>query len=107
MIDESEAAIVREIFLKYAHGYKAVAIAEDLKARNVRRKCGKYINAKYAYIILHDRRYIGIVEHQGTEYDNIFPPIISKEIWAQVNSINEENKIAPSRKKEIFDYILS
>ena len=107
VIDEAEAEIVREIFMKYAQGYKAVAIAEDLKARNVRRKCGKHINHKYVYVILHDKRYIGEVTHKGTTYYNIFPPIIAKEVWNQVDAINQENKIAPSRKKEIFDYILS
>ena len=107
VIDETEAEVVREIFRKYAQGYRAVSIAEDLKARNVRRKCGKHINHKYVYVILHDRRYTGVVEHQGTEYGNIFPPIITKELWLQVNAINEENKIAPGRKKEIYDYILS
>ena len=107
VIDEAEAETVREIFMKYAQGYKAVAIAEDLKARNVRRKCGKHINHKYVYVILHDKRYIGEVTHQGTTYYNIFPPIIAKEFWNQVDAINQENKIAPSRKKEIFDYILS
>ena len=107
VIDEAEAEVVREIFMKYAQGYKAVAIAEDLKARNVRRKCGKHINHKYVYVILHDKRYIGEVTHQGTTYYNIFPPIIAKEVWNQVDAINRENKISPSRKKEIFDYILS
>ena len=107
VIDDAEAEIVREIFMKYAQGYKAVAIAEDLKARNIRRKCGKHINHKYVYVILHDKRYIGEVTHQGTAYYNIFPPIISKEVWNQVDAINRENKISPSRKKEIFDYILS
>ena len=107
VIDEAEAEVVREIFRKYAQGYKAVAIAEDLKAKNIRRKCGKHINHKYVYVILHDKRYIGEVTHQGTVYNNIFPPIISKEVWLQVDAINQENKISPSRKKEIFDYILS
>ena len=106
VIDETEAEVVREIFRKYAQGYRAVSIAEDLKARNVRRKCGKHITHKYVYVILHGRRYTGVVEHQGTEYSNIFPPIITKELWLQVNTINEENKIAPGRKKEIYDYIL-
>lgn len=106
-IDDAEAEIVREIFMKYAQGYKAVAIAEDLKARNIRRKCGKLVDQKYVYIILHDKRYIGEVTHQGIEYCNIFPPIITKELWLQVNAINEANKISPSRKKEIYDYILS
>ena len=107
VIDEAETEVVREIFMKYAQGYKAVAIAEALKARNIRRKCGKHINHKYVYVILHDKRYIGEVTHQGTTYYNIFPPIIAKEVWNQVDAINQENKISPSRKKEIFDYILS
>lgn len=107
VIEEAEADVIREVFRKYAQGFKAVSIAEDLKARNIRRKCGKYIDHKYVYVILHDKRYIGVVQHQGEEYYNIFPPIITKELWLQVDAINEENKIAPSRKKEIFDYILS
>ena len=107
VIDETEADAVREIFRKYSQGFKANSIANDLKERNVRRKNGKYIDQKYVYVILHDKRYTGVVTHKGEEYYNIFPPIINKEVWSQVNAINEENKQAPSRKKEIFDYILS
>ena len=107
VIDEAEADAVREIFRKYAQGFKANSIANELKERNVRRKNGKLVDQKYIYVILHDKRYTGVVTHKGKEYYNIFPPIISKEVWSQVNAINEENKQAPSRKKEIFDYILS
>ncbi len=107
VINEYEADIVRQVFTKYAQGYKAVTIAEDLKVQNARRKCGKLVNARYVYIILHDKRYIGEVVHQGEVYNNIFPPIISYDLWKQVDAINQDNKIAPSRKKEIFDYILS
>ena len=107
VIDESEAEIVREVFAKYAQGYKAVAIAQDLQARGVRRKSGKLLDQKYLYILLHDKRYTGVVTRQGIEYTNIFPRIISDEVWNKVYEINQENLIAPSRKKEIFDYILS
>ena len=107
VIDEAEADAVREIFRKYSQGFKANSIANDLKERNVRRKNGKLVDQKYVYVILHDKRYTGVVTHKGEEYYNIFPPIITKEVWSQVNAINEENKQAPSRKKEIFDYILS
>ena len=54
VIDEAEAEVVREIFMKYAQGYKAVAIAEDLKARNVRRKCGKHINTSMSSCTTND-----------------------------------------------------
>ena len=106
-INEAEAEVVREIFRKYAQGYKAQTIADDLKEKNFRRKNGKFITHKFVYKVLHDKRYTGIVTHKGEDYDKVFPAIISKELWTQVNAINEENKNAPGRKKEIFDYILS
>lgn len=65
------------------------------------------LGEKYLYSLFHDIRYTGIVEHQGVIYDKIFPRIVSDELWQAVCAINDENKIAPSRKKEIFDFILS
>ena len=107
VINEYESAIVKEAFTKYSQGYKAVAIAQIFKECGYRRKNGMLVDHKYLYFILHNKRYTGVVEHQGEIYDKIFPRIISDELWNVVNAINEENKLAPSRKKEIFDYILS
>lgn len=99
VVNAYETQIIQEIFTKYAQGYKAVAIAEELKMRGAKRKNGKIIDIKYVYFILHNERYTGKVEHHGVIYDKIFPQIISDELWLAVKSINEENKIAPSRKK--------
>lgn len=107
VVNEYESKIVEDAFLMYSQGYKAVAIADKFKECGCRRKNGKLVDHKYLYFILHNKRYTGVVEHQGELYDNIFPRIISDELWNKVNAINEENKLAPSRKKEIFDYILS
>lgn len=107
VVNEYESKIVEDTFLMYSQGYKAVAIAEKFKECGYRRKNGKLIDNKYLYFILHNKRYTGVVEHQGELYDNIYPRIISDDLWEKVSSINEENKLAPSRKKEIFDYILS
>ena len=107
IVNEYESGIILEAFTKYAQGYKANAIVEIFKEKGYRRKNGMPIGEKYLYSLFHDIRYTGIVEHQGELYDNIFPRIISDELWNKVNAINEENKLAPSRKKEIFDYILS
>lgn len=105
--NEYEASIVEKAFTMYSQGYKAVAIAKHFAECGYHRKNGKLIDHKYIYVILHNKRYTGVVEHQGEVYDNIFPRIITEELWNKVNAINEENKFAPSRKKEIFDYILS
>ena len=107
IINEYESRIILEAFTKYAQGYKANAIVEIFKEKGYRRKNGMPIGEKYLYSLFHDIRYTGIVEHQGVVYDKIFPRIISDELWQAVSAINDENKIAPSRKKEIFDYILS
>lgn len=107
IVNEYESRIVEDAFLMYSQGYKAVAIAEKFRECGFRRKNGKLIDQKYIYTILHNKRYTGVVEHQSELYENIFPRIISDDVWEKVNAINEENKLAPSRKKEIFDYILS
>ena len=106
-INEAEAEAVRTMYQKYAQGYKAQTIADELKEQNFRRKNGKFVTHKFVYKVLHDKRYTGVVTHKGEDFPNIFPPIISKELWEQVNAINEENKNAPGRKKEIYDFILS
>lgn len=98
-MNEYESKIVEDAFLMYSQGYKAVAIADKFKECGCRRKNGKLVDHKYLYFILHNKRYTGVVEHQGELYDNIFPRIISNELWNKVNAINEENKLAPSRKK--------
>ena len=107
VINEYEAAIVKEIFVKYSQGFKVRFIAEDLRSRKVVRKKGKIIDDKFLYYLLHNSRYTGKVEHDGKIYDNIYPPIISEELWNKVSIISEGNKIAPSRKKDVFNFILS
>ena len=107
VVNAHETQIVQEIFTKYAQGYKATAIADDLRERGERRKDGKLIDKKYIYYLLHYSNYTGKVEHQGVVYYNIFPQIISDELWYAVSLITEDNKLAPCRKKETNGYILS
>ena len=107
VINEYEANIIREAFTKYAQGYKARSIIEIFKEKGYRRKNGAYIDENYLYRFLRNIRYTGIVEHKGVIYDKIFPRIISDELWQAVSSITDDNKLAPSRKKEIFNFLLS
>ena len=107
VIDEEEGPIVKEIFTKYAQGYTAVALAQDLKARGVRTKKGLYITDKKIYKILANTKYNGKIKHGETVYDNIYPAIVDDVTWQKVQDIHRENQHAPGRKKEIFDFILS
>ena len=107
VVNEYEGKIVKEAFLLYSQGYRARGIIKIFNERGYRRRNGEPFEHRYLYHILHDKKYTGVVERQGQIYTNIFPRIISDDIWEKVNAINEENKIAPSRKKEVFDFILS
>ena len=107
VINEYEEDIVIKCFEMYSNGYRARVIAEELNQLGFHRIDGKTFDEKYVLYILHNERYTGIVEHKGVKYDKIFPKILDDILWNKVNSINEENKLAPSRKKEIYDYILS
>ena len=107
IIVEEEAAVIREVFDKYARGYKATTIMESLNQRGVRKRNGKKMDKDYLYYILHYEKYTGRVTYHGETFDNIFPRIISDEVWERVAAITEDNKLAPSRKKETYGYILS
>lgn len=77
-IDEPRAAIVREIFQRYAEGESMRAIAEDLNARGVpsagahwkresRRKDGKWL-VSALHAILHNEIYIGRLVHGRRQF---------------------------------------
>ena len=107
VVNEYEAAFVKDVFTMYAQGYTVPAILEEMLARGAKKRSGKPFDAKFIYNILHNVRYTGRVQHDGVCYDNIFPAIVSQDIWDKIDIIKEANKIAPSRKKEKFGYILS
>ena len=107
VINEKEADLVKELFERYANQETAPAIQAAMAAAGKYRPDGKPFEQYYIYKILHDKRYTGVVEHQGTIYDNIFPQIISDQLWERCEAIYNENRQSPSRKKDKFDYILS
>ena len=107
VVEENEAKVIREIFAKYSQGSTAESIAKDLKEMGIRDKNGKYFKTAKLYKILENSKYNGMAVHNGKSYTNIFPKIVDDATWQRVCEIHESNKHAPSRKKEIYDFILS
>ena len=107
VINPEESKIVQEIFSKYAKGYTAVSIANDLKERGVRTKQGKYLNVARIYKFLQNPKYIGQTIHNGKVYTNIYPAIIDEQTWRKVQEVSNTNKHAPGRKKDAYNFILS
>ncbi len=107
VINEQEAEIVREVYIRYANGWTVRSITADLRMRGITDKRSKLFTTSAIYKMLLNPKYNGRTIHQGRVYDNIYPKIISDELWQKVDRIHQSNKHAPGRKKEIFDFILS
>ena len=107
VINEKEAATILEIFTKYSQGYTAEEIAKSLQERGIKYHDEKYLSNRTIFKLLHKLKYTGKVEHGGIVYDKVYPQIISDELWRKVEMIHQQNKIAPSSKKAVYEYILT
>ena len=107
VVNEYESEIIHEAFSLYAQGSCVRDIAVLLKAKGYRRRNGEFLNTRYLYKILHTKVYTGRVERQGVVYDQLFPRIISDELWNAVEEIHDEKKHDVYNKKERFGYLLS
>ena len=107
VINEEEAEIVREIFTLYSQGYTTVSIANMLNERDLRKPDGSKFHGVYIGTVLHRKHYTGTIVRQGDVYNNIYPRIISDELWNKVNLINEKNRTFRGMNAGSKGYILA
>ena len=103
VIYEEEAAIVREIFSRYANGARLIELVDELNERGILNK-GKKFSTTVLYYMLENEKYIGLHTNRGVTYDNIFPAIVSKEVFDTVQKrilANKYGKHVPD-----IDYLL-
>lgn len=91
VINDNEAAVVREIFTRYANGERIVNLVSDLNARGILNK-KKPFAAPIIYHMLQSERYIGKYTNHGKVYTNIFPAIIPLDIFETVQKRINANK---------------
>ena len=99
LIDEERAKIVLYVFQQYAQGVIAKDIIADLTEKGVTYH-GKPFALNTLYGMLRLRKYIGICNCAGTDYDNICPPIVPTALFEEVGRILEKNKIG-SKSREV------
>ncbi len=105
-VDEQSAQIVKTMFQECANGKTTAEILNVINCMGYRTKKGTPFTHKGLEAILHNERYIGIYRHHTEgEYTNIFPPIISKELFEEARLARANNK---SRgRPQLTDYFLS
>lgn len=99
LIDEERAKVVRYVFQQYVQGVIAKEIIADLTAKGILYHSKPFaINTIYNMLRL--RKYIGICNCAGTDYFDIYPPIVPLALFEEVGRILDKNKIG-SKSNEV------
>ena len=108
LINEAEAAQVREIFALYAEHQGLIPVVEELNRRGWRTKhwtsrtgrlhSGQPFTKQGVLSILKNVTYIGQVSYKGTIYPGEQPPIVNAELWQEVNRQLESRRL-PERPR--------
>jgi DNA invertase Pin-like site-specific DNA recombinase len=91
VVNETEAALVRHIFQQYLQIGSATKLVQELNGAGRLTKRGKPFDKNQLYRLLHNRTYIGEVQHKGTAYPGQHEAIIDRETWDKLRAILAEN----------------
>ena len=86
IINQEESEMLNRIFNEYAGGKTILQISRDLEKENIKfspQKIRSYLNRKL---------YTGEYEINGKQYNNIYPQIISKELFVLVKTRMDKNR---------------
>lgn len=106
--NETEAAIVREMFELYADGFSLDFVQSTMKAKGIKGRRGDIIGKQTVARILKNPFYIGTRDYTVKGYEplsieNAVPAIIDMETWNRVKARHVENKpVAPRRTKRLY-----
>ena len=106
-MDEEEAAVVREIYERYASGETKAEIIRDLKRRRVKTSLGKEFSLNSLSHLLSNKRYIGVYLYKGKETPGGMPRILDDDLFYRVQSMMNKNKNAPARTHGEGEYLLT
>ena len=90
VVDENQAEVVRYVFEEYAKGVYVDKIIKALTEKGIYHR-GKPFPKNTIYNLLKNEKYTGIYRLNDTVYENVFPRIISDELFDKVRAISEKN----------------
>ena len=107
--EPSEAAVVQEIFERYAERLEgAQTIGRWLSERGYRTKNGKPFNPQAVLTILRNRAYLGEIFFRGTNHPAPHEPLIDRDLFERAQAILQERGDDHSlRRSNTSDYLLT
>ena len=106
-IDPLTAPFVAETFQRYNDGQTMREIRDWLNEKDIKNKRGGPMSFNVIQHMLSNRRYIGELKYRDILIPDAIPPIVSVEIFNEVQEKMLKNKKAPDRRKAEDDYLLT
>lgn len=94
VVNEDEAAIVREAFRRSCDHEPVDSIASDFARRGVTTRTGRPCGYSMVYQMLHNRKYTGFYSWGGIEVDGGMPQIIDKATFAMAQEVKPKKRRA-------------
>ncbi len=91
VINDAEASLVRHIFQRFLQVGSATKLVQELNTAGHRTKRGKPFDKDVLYKLLHNRTYVGEVEHKGAAYPGQHEALVDRSTWDNVHTILAEN----------------
>lgn len=111
-LDVARAAVVKEVFERYAAGETYKSIYSSLNERGLRTLKGKDFSRGSIASMLENEKYLGrfvyrVSNDDAIQIDDGCPAIISRELWDAVQERRNAAKSAPRRGKGTEPFVLS
>jgi len=104
--DEKTAPVLRYVFEQYASGVRKRDIIDALNRRGIRNSRGKPLSYSSFQDALKNRTYIGQFMFNGEVIPDIAEPLVSEEIFNQVQERMKSYTRAPAASKAKVEYLL-
>lgn len=103
VINETEAATVRRIYMEFAAGKRLSDIARDLNKAGLRTKTGGTFNIHGLRKTLKNEKYLGIYTDGGQHIEDAFPAIVGKALFDKVQQRFDKNKHVVTKAEDAQD----
>ncbi len=90
-INEEESEILKQIFNDYVSGKTILQISRDFEKENITNKGSKFLPQTIRRM-LKRKMYTGLYELNGKQYNNIYPQIISIDLFNKANARLDKTK---------------
>lgn len=99
VVNDDEAKIVQYVFKKYALGFCGTQIASFLNARSINYRDNKKFTGQNICKMLSHEYYTGMYNCNNEYYCNIYPPIISRNLFKKTNLVRSNCKYSKNPSK--------